>query len=165
MEMLARGSVPLGDLLNCQSASPFVLHDKRGLKCLISSIQLVLAKYLRRLQPPEPPNPSLRGTSHIAICDAGGNSDVVYYAAERKPYGTREDEKAGGDAEAAAREGGHAAAVQGPESPGSTREVLVRPAPAVGLDNGLPDRAKCLKRFQPPEPPTIFTRYVTYCNM
>ena len=67
--MLTRGSVPLGDLLNCQSASPFVLHDKRGLKCLISSIQLVLAKYLRRLQPPEPPNPSLRGTSHIAICD------------------------------------------------------------------------------------------------
>ena len=29
-------------------------------------------------------------------------------------YGTREDKKAGGDAEAAAREGGHAAAVQGP---------------------------------------------------
>ena len=32
----------------------------------------------------------------------------------RKPYGTREDKKTGGDAEAAAREGGHAAAVQGP---------------------------------------------------
>ena len=33
---------------------------------------------------------------------------------QRRPYGTREDKKAGGDAEAAAREGGHAAAVQGP---------------------------------------------------
>ena len=29
-------------------------------------------------------------------------------------YGTCEDKKVGGDAEAAAREGGHAAAVQGP---------------------------------------------------
>ena len=56
------------------------------------------------------PRPSLRGTSHIAICDASGNSDVVYYAAERKSYGTREDKKAGGDAEAATCEGGHAPA-------------------------------------------------------
>ena len=39
-------------------------------------------------------------------------------------YGTRQDKKVGGDAEAAAREGGHAAAVQGPEEgrlPVSTR--------------------------------------------
>ena len=48
------------------------------------------------------PRPSLRGTSHIAICDASGNWDVVYYAAERKPYGTREDKKAGGDASSSA---------------------------------------------------------------
>ena len=40
------------------------------------------------------------------ICDADGNLGVVYYTAERKPYGTREDKKFGGDAEAAAREGG-----------------------------------------------------------
>ena len=102
------------------------------------------AKYLKRLQPSEPPTPSLRGTSHIAISDVDGNSDVVYCVAERKPYGTREDKKAGGEAftfakastsakatvdepkdkEAAARDppsprlrrikGGHAAAVQGP---------------------------------------------------
>ena len=38
-----------------------------------------------------------------------------------------------GDAEAAAREGGDDAAAQGPEGSGSTREVFVRPAPAVAL--------------------------------
>ena len=59
-------------------------------------------QYLKRFQPLEPPNPSLRATSHIAICDAGGNSDVVYYAAERNPYGTREDKKVGGDASSSA---------------------------------------------------------------
>ena len=52
--------------------------------------------------------PRLRfGTAFGTIC-AGGT------------YGTREDKKTGGDAEAAAREGGHAAAVQGPESSGSS---------------------------------------------
>ena len=55
---------------------------------------------LRQLHPRPP----------LHICDAGGNLDVIYYAAERKSYGTREDKKAGGDAEAAAREGWHAAA-------------------------------------------------------
>ncbi len=35
---------------------------------------------------------------------------MVYYAAERKPYGTCEDKKVGGDAEAAARKGGDEAA-------------------------------------------------------
>ena len=77
---------------------------------------------------------------------------MVYYAAERKSYGTREDKTAGGDAEAAAREGWHAPAVQGPESSGPAREVSVCPAPAVGLDNAVPDRAKYLKRLQPPGP-------------
>ena len=40
----------------------------------------------------------MRATSHIAIGDASGNLDVIYYAAERRSYGTREDKKVAGDA-------------------------------------------------------------------
>ena len=73
---------------------------------------------------------------YISAEVGGGGSGVVQWAAERKPHGTREDKKAGGDAEAAAREGGDEAAAQGPEGSGSTREVFVRPAPAVVSDEG-----------------------------
>jgi len=111
---------------------------------------------LRQLHPRPP----------LHICDAGGNLDVIYYAAERKSYGTREDKKTGGDASSSAcGYGGQGSCSARRRACGRrARTVKFRSlvlsfcpaAPAVGLDNVVPDRAKYLKRFQPPEPPTAF---------
>ena len=100
-----------------------------------------------------PTNQSLRATSHIRISAVGGKLDVVYYAAERKSYGTREDKKAGGDAEAAARQGGH-------ETANAQTGAEMRAVFSTSFKT-FPHEVPSTKPVALP----LSTRYVTYCNM
>ena len=83
---------------------------------------------------------------------------VVVWELERRSYGTRQDKKAGGDAEAAAREGGDEAAEGRRHAEGHGIPSAVLDAPPQGF---LP--AKPLAR----KPIFVLTiaRYVTYSNM
>ena len=80
---------------------------------------------------------------------------MIYYAAERKSYGTREDKKVGGDAEAAAREGGD-------ETANAQTGAEVRALPPATFKTS-PHEVPAPKPVALP----LSTRYVTYaygCN-